>query len=82
MSSASGLAPNGARGNGAIGRPGREARASRLQALTSAAGLSLSVAPGPVDAVLDILPPQASPAYTRAAVTALREFGRAAPPFR
>ena len=37
-----------------------------------------AAAPGPVDAVLDILPPQASPAYTRAAVTALREFGRAA----
>jgi alcohol dehydrogenase len=37
-----------------------------------------AAAPGPIDAVLDILPPQAEPAYTRAAILSLREFGRAA----
>ncbi len=35
-------------------------------------------APGPIDVALDILPPGATPSATRAAVLALREFGRAA----
>jgi alcohol dehydrogenase len=45
-----------------------EADSARIQA----------AARGPVDAVLDILPPQADPAATRGAILALREFGRAA----
>jgi len=45
-----------------------EADAARIRA----------AAPAAVDAVLDILPPQAEPAYTRAAILSLREFGRAA----
>jgi len=45
-----------------------EADAARIRA----------AAAGPVDAALDILPPQASPAGARAAIMALREFGRAA----
>jgi alcohol dehydrogenase len=36
-----------------------------------------AAAHGPVDAVLDILPPQADPSATRAAILAMREFGRA-----
>ena len=36
----------------------------------------LRAAPGPIDCVLDILPPQASPAQTRAAVLAVRPNGR------
>jgi alcohol dehydrogenase len=37
-----------------------------------------AAAPAAIDVVLDILPPQAEPASTRAAIRALREFGRAA----
>jgi alcohol dehydrogenase len=37
-----------------------------------------AAAPGAIDAVLDILPPQGDPQATRAAILALREFGRAA----
>lgn len=37
-----------------------------------------AAAPGAIDAVLDILPPQGDPAATRAAILSLREFGRAA----
>ena len=37
-----------------------------------------AAAPGPIDAALDILPPGASPAPTRAAALSLREFGRLA----
>ena len=37
-----------------------------------------AAAPGPIDAALDILPPGAGPASTRAAAFALREFGRLA----
>lgn len=35
-----------------------------------------AAAPGPIDVALDILPPGASPALTRAAALSLREFGR------
>ncbi|MCW5748087.1 MAG: zinc-binding dehydrogenase [Alphaproteobacteria bacterium] len=36
----------------------------------------LQVAPGPIDCVLDLLPPMASPAQVRTAVLAVRPYGR------